>query len=159
MSNLAGPWAGNIYGTNTGKIFIEIEQENGRLTGTARLNDDTFGVVVFSCIGTDGDEIELECTPEKIPEGIEVEPARVKGKLAPDGSLRGRWETEAGTAGMFVLFPHSVEVGQQVAKPTEPEQIYNRVVKLGSIRLFKDDVTRILEIACKDFVGRLIVTY
>ncbi|HLE63322.1 MAG TPA: hypothetical protein VI750_09290 [Pyrinomonadaceae bacterium] len=30
MSNLAGPWAGNIYGTNTGRVFIEFEQERMR---------------------------------------------------------------------------------------------------------------------------------
>lgn len=160
MSSFAGLWAGNIYGTNTGKVFLELQAENGRLTGIARLNDDSLGVVVYNVSGTEGDEVELECIPERVPEGVEAEPARVRGKLAPDGTVRGKWETESGTGGTFRLFPHTIDADQQLAKTAEPEQIYNRVLQLGSIRLYKDDVARIVEIARKDFMLKnLIITY
>lgn len=160
MGSLAGLWAGHIYGTNTGKVFLELEAENGHLTGTVRLNDDSFGVIVYSVTGADGDEVELECIPERVPEGVEAEPAQVRGKLAPDGTVKGKWETESGTAGTFRLFPHTIDTDQQVTKTVKPEQIYNRVLQLGSIRLYKDDVSRIVEMARKDFtLKNLIVTY
>jgi hypothetical protein len=160
MGSFAGLWAGNIYGTNTGKVFLELEVENGRLTGIARLNDDSFGVIVYRVTGADGDDVELECTPERVPEGVEAEPAKVKGKLAPDGTVKGKWETESGTGGTLRLFPHTIETDQQVTKTAKPEQIYNRVLQLGSIRLYKDDVSRVVEMVRKDFtLKNLIVTY
>lgn len=160
MSSFAGLWAGNIYGTNTGKVFLELEVENGRLIGVARLNDDSLGVVVYKVSGTEGDEVELECIPERVPEGVVAEPARIRGKLASDGTVKGKWETESGTGGTFRLFPHTIDADQQLAKTAEPEQIYNRVLQLGSIRLYKDDVARIVEIARKDFaLKNLIVTF
>jgi hypothetical protein len=160
MSNIAGLWAGNIFGTNTGKVFLELQAKNGVLTGIARLNDDTFGVVVYKVTGTNGNEVNLRCTPEQVPDGVEAEAATVVGHLAPDGTLRGRWESEAGTAGTFQLFPHKIESNQQQTTALEPEQIYNRALKLGSIRLYRDDVGRIVELARKDFTAKtLIVTY
>ena len=47
-----------------------------------------------------------------------------------------------------------------MTKTVKPEQIYNRILQLGSIRLYKDDVSRIVEMARKDFtLKNLIVTY
>lgn len=99
MSTFAGLWAGNIYGTNTGKVFLELQAEGGRLTGLARLNDDSLGVVVYKVSGTEDDDVELECIPERVPAGIEAEPAHIKGKLGSDGTVSGKWETESGTGG------------------------------------------------------------
>ena len=160
MSNIAGLWAGNIFGTNTGKVFLELHAQDGELTGTARLNDDSFGIVVYKVTGTNGNEVNLRCTPEQVPDGVEAETATVVGHLAPDGTLRGRWESEAGTAGTFQLFPHQAESNQQQAKANEPEQIYNCALPLGSIRLYRDDVARIIELARRDFGAKaLIITY
>jgi hypothetical protein len=160
MANFAGLWAGNIYGTNTGKVFLELRAEDGRLTGVARLNDDSLGVVVYNVSGTQGEEVALECVPTQVPEDVEAEPVRVTGRLVPDGSVTGRWETDSGTGGTFRLFPHTIGTDQQSTKAGEPEQIYNRVLQLGSIRIYKDDVARIVEMVRKDFtVKNLIATY
>ncbi len=160
MSNFAGLWAGNIYGTNTGKVFVELQAQNGNLTGLTRLNDDSLGVIVYKVTGTGIDELKLDCVPDRVPENVEAEPVRVAGKLSSDGNVRGKWETESGTGGTFVLFPHRIDDSPQAAKTTEPEQIYNRVLQLGSIRLYRDDVARIIELARKDFTAKtLIVTY
>jgi len=166
VSKLAGPWAGRIYGTNTGKVFVEFEETDGRLTGTARINDDSLGIAVFEVTGSAGDDIELALTAKSAEEGVDIAAGHITGRLSPDGTLRGRWETDAGTAGTFVLFPHSSETSEQAlterkSQASEPEQICNRVAVVGSTRLFRDDVMRIFEIARRDFAdpSKLIVTY
>jgi hypothetical protein len=163
VSKLVGPWAGRIYGTNTGKVFVELEETDGRLTGTARINDESLGIAVFEVTGSAGDDIELALTPKSAEEGVDIAAGHITGRLSPDGTLRGRWETVAGTAGTFVLFPHSSETPEQALtkRAPEPEQIFNRVAVIGSTRLFRDDVVRVFEIARRDFAdpSKLIVTY
>jgi len=158
MSNLDGPWAGGIYGTNTGNIFVKFSQNDADLTGHLRISDNRFGISSYTFTGTENDQIVLNCTPEQAPEGIEVGNVTVVGKLQPDGTLTGQWESAIGSAGTFRLWPHNVESSQQ--ETTEPEQVYNRTVNIGSVRIFRDDIERIFELVQKDFVqGKLIVTY
>jgi hypothetical protein len=91
---------------------------------------------------------------------VDVPPIRVLGSVRADGSFRGRWETDAGTAGLFQLFPHKIQKTELREANVEPEQIYNRVEQLGSMRLFREDVKRLLDLVTKGFTqGRLIVTY
>jgi len=158
MSNLAGPWAGRIYGTNTGNIFIEFNQKDSTLSGHVRISDDRFGISSYAFTGRGSEEIVLNCTPEQTPDGIEVGDVTVIGKLQPDGTLTGQWESTIGSAGTFRLWPHNVESTQQ--ETTEPEQVYNRTVNIGSVRIFQDDIEGIFRLVQKDFLqGKLIVTY
>jgi hypothetical protein len=160
MESMTGPWAGNIYGTNIGKIFVELKQDGEALSGIARLNDNDLGLVVYSVTGTRKEEIEITCVPTKWADNVDVEPIQAKGELLENGNFQGGWETASGAGGKFYLFPHSVSKQNLSLAPTEPEQIYNRTVPLGSIRLFKEDIARVIQIARKDFIQpNMIVTY
>lgn len=160
LMNIEGVWAGNIFGTNTGRVFAEFEQDVSRVSGTFRVNDDSLGIIVYTCTGTAADQIDLQCLPQQAPEDVEIPGTRVVGSVLADGSFRGRWETEAGTAGLVRLFPHKVNQTELKEAKVEPEQIYNRVEQLGSMRLFRDDIKRLLDLVAKGFTqGRLIVTY
>ncbi len=162
MNNIAGKWAGRIYGTNTGNVFLEIDQEGNRLTGIARFLDTMWGLVIYDFVGESNDHIHFTCTPKQYPEGIEVNTVIVVAQLRPDGTLVGDWESPTGTAGTFQAFPHiygdgPAQVGGQISVP---EQIYNRTVSVGSVRLYDVDVNNLLDIIKRDFIqGRLIVTY
>lgn len=158
MSNLAGPWAGRIFGTNTGNIFIEFSQDKSQLSGRVKISDDRFGISSYTFTGTENEQIVLNCSPEQAPEGIEVGDVTVAGQLQPDGTLTGQWNSTIGSAGTFRLWPHNIEGSQQ--ETTEPEQVYNRTVNIGSVRIFRDDIEGIFNLVQKDFVqGKLIVTY
>jgi len=158
MSNLAGPWAGRIFGTNTGNIFVEFSQTDSQLSGRVRISDDRLGITIYTFTGSESDQIVLNCTPEKIPEGVQAGPATVTGNLQPDGTISGQWETTIGSAGTFRLWPHNVEVEKQEA--AEAEQVYNRSVGIGSVRIFRDDIEGIFRLIQKDFLqAKLIVTY
>jgi hypothetical protein len=52
MSGIGRLWAGRLYGTNTGNLFIELAGDNQNLTGTLRFADDRFGPTVYSIQGS-----------------------------------------------------------------------------------------------------------
>lgn len=162
MHNLANRWAGRIYGTNTGNVFLELNQEAENISGRLRIMDSIFGVSIYRYFGTVGDEIILNCKPESADAGALHGDVTVKGSLTPQGSIKGEWESTVGTAGTFEIHPHDLNV----TAPTEdtrgrnPEQIHNKTIQLGSVRLFKDDVLQLICFTRKDFSsGRVIVTY
>lgn len=159
MDNLHGAWAGRIYGTNTGNIFIEFLQTENELNGTARLHDDKFGIAIYEVSGTVTDGlIKLNGQPKEAAEGVSLGEATIVAELKQDGSVAGRWETSLGSAGTLRLWPHNYE--EKSVKGPEPEQIYNRTITFGSVRLYKKDVKTLFDVICKDFVeGKLIVTY
>ncbi len=159
MSNLQGAWAGRIYGTNTGNVFVELSQSESNLTGVARFHDDKFGIAIYEVSGsiTDG-KMTIKGMPKQAHEGVILGEATITADLKQDGSLAGRWETTIGSAGTVRLFPHSYE--DKTSKGGEPEQIYNKTVSVGSVRLFKKDVMALFQVVERDFSeGKLVVTY
>lgn len=162
MSSFAGEWAGRLYGTNTGNVFLELSsQSDGRLIGIARVNDDRYGVAVFEVIGTGKDgRLELECDPKQLQDGVGAARVHVWGNLQLDSTVLGKWESSLGTGGTFRLFPHNI--GAQSAEPvrSEPEQIFNHSISIGAVRLFKEDFQQLVAVVKKDFLeGRPVVTY
>ena len=103
-------WAGQIYGTNTGKLFVKFDsaEDDSALTGELRLNEPGVAIVIFKIVGRfDGSLLRLEGTPETETEGVRLGPLKATGYIQPDGSVKGEWETSSGTAGTFILFPHN----------------------------------------------------
>ena len=99
-------WAGKVYGTNTGNLFVKLEGEDKALKGTLHHNDPDTGIAVYDIAAFfDGTTLSLEGRPSKQMNGM---PNLVKGtaRLQPTGNLEGQWETDIGSAGTFVLFPH-----------------------------------------------------
>jgi hypothetical protein len=106
-SPFVGRWAGNVYGTNTGRVLIDLAEEEGELRGTIRINDTVSGLAMFSCSGEVAEELDLELVPLSAQPGVEIAAGRVHGNLRSDGSISGEWDTVAGTAGTFHVFPHT----------------------------------------------------
>jgi len=159
VKNIEGNWAGRIYGTNTGNVFCNIKLENDILTGTARINDDVYGLSLFTISGKQNSIIELKLTQYSDREELK-NPAviEVKLKLQNDGNIVGDWLSINGHAGTLSLYPHRNIYSKDFS--TEPQQIYSRTIKLGSIRLFKNDVEEIISYIKQDFPdGRLIISY
>lgn len=131
-------WAGQIYGTNTGKIYAEINEANGSITGTIRIMDDVFGLSIFSISGSfNATEVKFTGTPTQSPDGVMVGNVEVSANLTPEGHLRGTWQSTIGTAGTFAVFPHDHQVSDQrrASLPATPEQLYTANVQLGALRL------------------------
>jgi hypothetical protein len=160
MENLANRWAGRLYGTNTGNVFLDLVQDDKNVSGRLRIMDSIFGVSVYEYTGTLYEELVLYCKPSQAIEGVELGDVSVKGRLTPEGNIKGDWESTIGTAGTFEIYPHDITTTDPGARETNPEQVYNKTIQLGSVRLFKDDVVQLVEFIKKDFTkGRVIVTY
>lgn len=162
MPTLAKKWAGRVYGTNTGNLFMELTQDGTNVKGTFRFMDDLFGLVLYEFIGEFDKNLKLDCKPLSAKEGQEHGNIKVEAILTPEGNLRGEWHSTIGTAGTFDAYPHEISsVKQDSAKRNNiPEQIYNKNIEIKAVRLFSDDIKRILDFIKQDFAqGREVVTY
>ncbi len=162
MQKLANRWAGRLYGTNTGNLFFDLSQEGNNISGTVRINDNVMGVYVYTYEGTVNDEIVMVCTPAQEVDGLIQGNVTVKGYLTDSGHFKGDWESTIGTAGTFDAFPHNINKNEQNPSNNEstPEQIHNKSIELGSLRLFRSDVIQLIDFIKKDFTdGKAIVTY
>lgn len=159
MNNIEGKWAGRIYGTNTGNLFCDFRIDNNQLIGTARLNDDTFGLIIFSVSGKLNTITEITLTQYSEKEVLS-DPAIIDAKLRlqNEGNIIGEWITPKGYAGTLALFPHKNIESKDTS--FEPQQIFSKSVTLGSLRLFKKDIEEIIRYIKKDFPdSRLVVSY
>lgn len=103
MADLSGRWIGRIEGTNSGNFLLDLENRDGTVSGKARLNDTTFGVCAFDLTGKFEDgELLLDFVPREVMPGVQLAPAKVRGTLQDDGSIKGEWQTDQGTAGTLV---------------------------------------------------------
>ena len=162
MVKIAELWAGRLYGTNTGNLFFQFKQTENKIQGVVRFNDPIYGLAVYDIEGTFDEKLTLHGTPREVAKNVELGEVDVIAYLTPDGNLRGSWESTLGTAGTFDAFPHHVGPSEQdqSKKADIPEQIFNKTIQLGSIRIFKNDVQQIIKIIRSDFnFGRAIVTF
>lgn len=161
MTSIGKLWAGNVYGTNTGRLFIEFIETEPNITGVLRFMDSSFGLTVYEISAVYGDKISITGKPKQAAENVLVGDLTAEAEITPEGNLRGKWQTTLGTGGTFDAFPHdtpSPNTGR--ATSAIPEQIHTKYVQLGAIRLFSRDVEQLFNKIKQDFTtGRLIVTY
>lgn len=152
-------WAGKLYGTNTGNLFLEIAPDGEHYTGILRLADDNFGLSVFKVtVEQTGDIITIQGSPTAEPEETEAHSFVAECKLASNGQLTGEWKTTLETAGTFKLFPH---VGARLpSHDFGPEQLYTTSKNLGALRLSKANLEVLLNTVQGKFPeSRIVVSH
>ena len=129
-------WAGRLFGTNMGNLFVEFDATDGEIAGTARFMDERFGLVIYIVKGTfDGANIKFvgQCT--QCPEGVATAEVSAQGILTPEGQLRGQWSSTLGTGGTFILHPHDSNSEGVTAPGLLPERMHVATRTVGAIRL------------------------
>lgn len=163
MATLGRLWAGRIYGTNTGNLFVELDTSGDAISGTLRLMDTLFGLAVYHVTGSFDGTLRLHGEPTQSAPGVNAGSIDATAVLTPEGHLRGEWQSSIGTAGTFEAYPHDVPPPDQRAAPGAdqvPEQIYASTLTLGALRLYAKDVWELAQFIRRDFVvGRMVVTY
>jgi hypothetical protein len=162
MPTLGRLWAGRIYGTNTGNLFIELDTSSERIAGTLRLMDTLFGLTVYRVSGSFDGTLCLRGDPTQARAGFDTGSIEATAVLTPDGHLRGEWRSSIGTAGTFEAYPHDLPPSDQRAAGAVqvPEQIYASTLTLGAVRLYAKDLWELAQFIKRDFVvGRMVVTY
>lgn len=163
MAEIGKLWAGRVYGTNTGNLFVELSSAGPDVCGKVRFLDSVFGLAVYTIQGTFDDEtLRVTGEIEQGAPGVEHGLLTIAASLTPDGSLRGTWNSTLGTGGTLEVFPHdtSGKAPQSRSGASVPEQLYSRNIVLGAVRLFAEDVQQLFDHLRQDFLsGRLVVTF
>lgn len=161
MSKLGKLWAGNVFGTNTGKLFISFDEDGPELKGVLRFNDDDRGAVVYQIEGRYENEIQLTGTTTEEAEGVEYGDLAITAVVTPEGRLKGEWSTSIGTGGTLVAYPHDSAQQQQNAVETaaSKEQFFTRSFHTGALSLSRDNIFALLDVISGGFDSRAIVTY
>lgn len=154
-------WAGKVFGTHTGNLFVKLEGEDAHLSGTLRFNDPAVGLAVYAIAGSfDGRKLDLTGTPQTQAEGIEYGRLTATAQVDPKGNLLGEWQTSIGSAGTFVLFPHAHPQLATAAATPDPDQMYTRRHNFGPIEIDIDQIIALADDIQRTFPnGRLIVTF
>jgi hypothetical protein len=99
-----------------------------------------------------------------VPEGIQASVVTGILELGMDGKLHGRWTAELGTGGVLTLerylMPSQLKGGAPEQAATAPTRIYNANRDVGTVRLGREDLRRLVNVVQHDFtVSRAVVTY
>ncbi|WP_377296025.1 hypothetical protein [Rhizobium sp. SGZ-381] len=152
----SGMWYGQLNGTLSGNLFLQITDGDQPLV-IARTNLGGELVVGVGTLRVEG-SLEVRLTPPNSGSAtqgdgyadvvfLEVTPAR----------LRGRWSTPEGHAGVFIVVPgEPVQAAPEREQPaqhppapddeTAPLQMIQRTGRLPKLQLFRDDVKELADL-------------
>src|SRR5262249_23703508 len=134
-------WAGNVFGTNTGNIFLKLEGTDNALKGTLRHNDRNMNaIIVYAVTGSfDGSRLMLMGSPQgEDLNGAKIGVLTASASLQSNGQLQGEWETGIGAAGTFVLFPYNAI--QPSADVASPDQLHSTRWDFGPIEIDREQI-------------------
>jgi len=83
MPTLGRLWAGRIFGTNTGNLFLELDSTGNEIAGTARLMDTVFGLTVYRVAGSFDGTLRIRGEPTQAPPGVNTGPIEATAVLTP----------------------------------------------------------------------------
>jgi hypothetical protein len=153
-------WAGRIFGTNTGNVFVKLEGEDAALTGTLHFNEPGIGFVVYAIKGRfDGQALILAGDPQAQLEGVTLGQLTATATLNTRGEFSGEWATSIGSAGTFLLYPHDAANGIEAGSGTMPDQLHTARYHFGAVEIDRQQITAIADEIQRDFgKSQVIVT-
>lgn len=152
---LAKRWAGKVWGTNVGNVFVTLDGEDHALTGTLRMNEQGIGIAIYSITGSFiNTEFKMKGLPQAEIEGIVFGELTVLGKMNSKGEIHGDWSAVIGSAGTFVLFPHMG--GEQTENIQQVEQFHTARHNFGAIEIDREQITNIAESINSNFPSVVI---
>jgi hypothetical protein len=153
-------WAGRVFGTNTGNLYLTLEGEDAKLQGKLRVADDRYGVAIYSVRGAfDGQQLTLTGKADTPPQdGVSHGDIEATAKLNAKGELRGDWESSLGTAGTFTLHPHDQPEIVATAATARAEQIHSARHDFGAVSLSVPQFTALADDVQQTFQRPVIVT-
>lgn len=148
-------WAGRAWGTNIGNVFVALEGEDNALTGTLRMNEAGVGIAVYAVEGKfDPPSLSLTGVSQEQIEGVEFGQLTINGSMNAKGEIHGDWETTIGSAGTFMLFPHTN--GEPQSDMQKAEQLHTARHAFGAVEIDKDQITEIAEIIRREFQSVIV---
>ncbi|MGQ0484979.1 MAG: hypothetical protein ACT4SY_06465 [Hyphomicrobiales bacterium] len=153
-------WAGKVFGTSTGNLFVKIEGEDSALKGTLHHNESEVGIVVYEISGSfDGSRLSIEGTSQTQIERVKFGRLKATASLQPTGNLDGEWETDIGSAGTFELSPHDRSQAA-TSDVILPDQLHTARHNFGPIEIDRNQIIALADDIQRDFArGKVVVTF
>lgn len=151
-------WAGRVYGTNTGNLFLKLNGADTELIGSLHINETDTGIAVYSVSGSfDGERLELTGEPATELESSASGLIKVDAHFDMKADLKGEWSSDTGGAGTFVLHPHDQEDKQEKALVKLPDQLHTARQSLGAIVIDREQVIALADDIQRDFRNSQVV--
>lgn len=148
-------WAGRVWGTNVGNVFVTLDGDDAVLTGTLRINEQGVGIATYAVQGSfEAPTLTLAGNPESQIDGVEFGQLKVTGAMNAKGEIHGDWQTTIGSAGTFVLFPHTG--GEPPTDVQRAEQFHTARHNFGAIEIDREQITEIGESIRRDFPSVIV---
>ncbi|MFG1202133.1 hypothetical protein V5F29_07035 [Xanthobacter aminoxidans] len=155
--SLAQRWAGRVFGTNVGNVFIKFSGEDAALSGSLHFNEGEDSSVVYAVSGKfDGVKLILAGVGPELDGGRRRSNISLSCDISAKGELIGEWEAENGSAGTIHLFPHNLNVDGG-ASAIHPEQLHTARYNFGAIEIDRDQIIALADEMQKDFKSATMV--
>lgn len=153
-------WAGRVFGTNTGNLFVTLEGEDSTLRGKLRIADDRYGIAVYAVEGAfDGQQLTLAGKPETPDQnGVFHGDIKASAMLNAKGELHGDWESSLGAAGTFTLLPHDQADAGSTAAAAKTEQLHSARHDFGAIAISVPEFVALADEVQQSFQQSVIIT-
>jgi len=137
-------WAGKVFGTNIGNVFVSLDGEDNALTGTVRINEAGVGIYVFNVQGNFvAPTLTMTGEPQAHVDGLVLGNVTIVGTMNAKGELHGDWTTTIGSGGTFVLFPHNGPEDAQEGPGVE--QFYVARHNFGAMEIDRQQIIDVAE--------------
>lgn len=148
-------WAGKVWGTNIGNVFVTLDGEDAALTGTLRMNEPGVGIAVYAVQGSfAAPTLTLTGQAAAQIEGVVFGELTVTGAMNAKGEINGDWQTTIGSAGTFLLFPH--QGGELPSDVQRAEQFHTARYNFGAIEIDREQIIEIAESIRRDFPSVIV---
>jgi hypothetical protein len=132
-----------------------LDGEDAALTGTLRINEQGVGIAVYTVQGAfEAPTLTLTGEPQAQIEDVEFGQLTVTGTMNGKGEIHGDWQTTVGSAGTFVLYPHTGE--EQPSDVQRAEQFHTARHNYGAIEIDRQQITEIAESIRRDFPSVIV---
>lgn len=139
--NLTGTWTGDIRGTNSGGVTLELQHDADRIYGHGKFFEYALGTYIYDVQGfAKKDQFSFFLTPRP---NQPLLLGNIQATCLAEGanSLKGKWTSTLGTEGVFRLDRFDAAAKEAIAAPA-PRSVF---VVHGHDEGTKEKVARFLE--------------
>lgn len=155
--SIATFWSGHAFGTNSGKLFLEIEGKDNAIKGTLRFSDIDLGLVRYSVEGEfSSSKLVISGTTVDTNERAKYGKIQATANLTSKGTLEGRWESDVGTGGGFILSPYIQSMPADLQEQNA-EQLHTASSQFGPINIDKLELLKLADELQNEFRNGVVV--
>ena len=101
--NLTGTWTGEMRGTNSGGMTLELQHEGDRIYGHGKFYEPSLGTYVYDIQGSSKSGVFSFFLTPRPNQPVSLGNIQASCSIDGENSLKGKWRSTLGTEGVFDL--------------------------------------------------------